>query len=261
LPSLVDNECAVNEHPSPIDPESGEGNPPTGSLQSPIRPQNPDSQPSPKRTPLPPPTTGDLTGRITDPKNPGNALDVLRKKMQRIASEYSSGKVNRAQFNAIYARYDEQRTIIERLMSRNPDSNAWQQVAQPGHTSFLRTHFEANCLYYMVFHLDAPTPMMMGGKQQPDMSMIEPVLQTIYTMEKRPETGLARKMVKDGRWLVLALSQHALTLVLYNLEPSMSQINRVRDLHNDFERANRSALERGTRTLEKMVFPQRALVE
>jgi len=116
-------------------------------------------------------------------------------------------------------------------------------------------------LYYMVFRLDAPTPLMMGGQQEPDMNLIGPVLRAIYTMESRPETGLARKTLKNGQWLILAMSPQALTLVVYTLEPSMAQINRVRDLHNDFERANRGALDSGTHSLEKMVFPQRALVE
>ena len=38
---------------------------------------------------------------------------MLRKKMEHIASEFADGKINRAQFNAIYRRYDEQRTIID----------------------------------------------------------------------------------------------------------------------------------------------------
>jgi hypothetical protein len=80
-------------------------------------------------------------------------------------------------------------------------------------------------------------------------------------MDSRPRNGLARKALGGGQWLVLALGANAVTLATFNLEPSATQLNRVRDLHTDFERANRHALERGTRTLEKMVFPQRALVE
>lgn len=186
---------------------------------------------------------------------------MLRKKMEHIASEFADGKINRAQFNAIYRRYDEQRTIIERLTERNPGSDAWKQVARPGHTSFLRTHFEARCIYYLVYHLNMPTPLMMGGEQQPDMAKIEPVLEALYSMKNRPPTGLARKEIDSSHWLVLAMSQHAFTIAMFNLEPSMTQINRVRDLHNDFERANQSALQRATGKLERMVFPQRALVE
>jgi hypothetical protein len=65
----------------------------------------------------------------------------------------------------------------------------------------------------------------------------------------------------SGNWLVLALGDRAVTLVMFMLEPSTAQINLVRDLHADFERANRGALERGTRSLDRFVFPQRALAE
>lgn len=181
--------------------------------------------------------------------------------MKTVASEFAAGRINRAQFNAVYGRYDEQRTIIERILERNPESDAWKPVVRPGHTSFLLDHFEARCMYYLVYRLNSATPLTMGGAQQPDMAQIEPVLTAVYNMQKRPENGLARKDLGGGQWLVLALGSYAVTLVMFNLEPAAAQMNRVRDLHNDFERANRSALERGTRTLEKMVFPQRALVE
>jgi chemotaxis protein histidine kinase CheA len=256
----------VSEQPLPPNPEKPESKPPTGSLRSPIRPAQPDQPPS-QTQPQQPNTVqaeedaAEKPPTATSPKNPINALEVLRKKMEHIASEFADGKINRAQFNAIYRRYDEQRTIIERLTERNPGSDAWKQVARPGHTSFLRTHFEAHCIYYLVYNLTAPTPLMIGGEQQPDMTKIEPVLQTLYGLEKRPPNGLARKEIDSSHWLVLALTQHAFTIAMFNLEPSMTQINRVRDLHNDFERANRIALERGTSRLERMVFPQRALVE
>ncbi len=249
----------VNDHPSsPTDPNE----PPNGPLRSPIRPQAPDA-PSARPRDIQPdqlPVTEPLEPS-TNPKDPGLALEVIRRKMENVANEFANGKINRAQFNAMYGRYDEQRMIIERLVERNPDSNAWEQVARPGHTSFLRDHFTARCLYYVIFRLSWPRPLMMGGEQQPRLQTIEPALRALINMPKRPRTGLARKALADGHWLVLALGEHAVTFVVFNLEPATAQLNRIRDLHNDFERANQKALERGTSTLEKMVFPQRALVE
>jgi hypothetical protein len=194
-------------------------------------------------------------------RDPGAALERLRKKMEAVANEFAEGKINRAQFNAIYGRYTEQRAIIERIIARDPHSSAWQRVASAGHTSFLRDHFEARCMYYVIYRLDWARPLMMGGPQQPDMQDIEGVLTGLNRMTNRPRSGLARKAMGNGQWLVLALGERTVTLALFNLEPSNAQLNRVRDLHNDFERANRRALDRGTGTLEKMVFPQRALIE
>jgi len=45
------------------------------------------------------------------------------------------------------------------------------------------------------------------------------------------------------------------------LEPSSGQARLVRDLHADFERANRLPLSRQLYQAERMVFPQRALIE
>ena len=80
-------------------------------------------------------------------------------------------------------------------------------------------------------------------------------------MKNRPKVGLARKDMGNGQWLVLALGEYAVTLAMFTLEPSISQSTLVRDLHNDFERANRKALGSGTRSLDRFVFPQRALAE
>jgi hypothetical protein len=251
----------MDEH----EPESSSDKPDTqsvdGSLRSPIRPTRPQTAPLPTAPAESAPPAPDEPAPTEPVDNPEAALENLRRKMEHVANEYAAGRLNRAQFNAIYGRYGEQRTIIERLLERNPRNRAWQQVAAPGHTSFLMEHFAARIMYYAVYRLDRPALLMIGGPQQPDMNQIEPVLHTLLTMPNRPHSGLARKSLGDGQWLVLALGAHTVTFVLFMLEPSAAQINRVRDLHADFERANRLALERDTRSLDRMVFPQRALVE
>lgn len=181
--------------------------------------------------------------------------------MEIVANEFAKGKINRAQFNAIYGRYSEQRAIIERLIQRNPNSDAWKQASAAGHTSFLREHFEARLQFYLVYQHNIATPLTMGGKRQPDMEQISPVLKSLWSMTNRPKVGLARRDMGSASWLVLALGEYAVTLAMFMLEPSALQMNLTRDLHADFERANRAALERGTRSLDRFVFPQRALAE
>ncbi len=227
-----------------------------GSMRSPIRPTHPNA--GEPELGLTEETKPQLTPSVEDPSN---ALENLRAKMEGVARDFANGKLNRAQFNAIYGRYDEQRKIIERLLERDPENEAWQHVAEPGHTAFLLNHFQARPLYYIIYRLDTPTPLMMGGKHQPDMRHIEPALRALGKMPNRPRAGLARKSMGNGQWLVLALGEFAVTMVMFMLEPSALQLNRVRDLHADFERANRSALERATQSFDRMVFPQRALVE
>jgi hypothetical protein len=97
---------------------------------------------------VPEETQPQLTPQIDDPTA---TLESLRGKMEGVAHDYASGKINRAQFNAIYGRYDEQRKIIERLLERDPESEAWQQVANSGHTAFLLSHFQSRPLYYIIY--------------------------------------------------------------------------------------------------------------
>jgi hypothetical protein len=182
--------------------------------------------------------------------------------METIADEFAEGKINRAQFNAMYKRYSEQRTIIERLLQRDPKTDAWRQVMNTkGHTSFLRSHFEAQPLYYAVHAHQQTKPIITGGKQSVNDAGIQTVLHMIWQMNNRPKTGVGRKTLANGEWLILALGEHALTVVTFSLEPSIVQARLVRDLHNDFERANLAALARNWIVPERMVFPQRALME
>lgn len=265
----------MTDHPENLTSPEPAKNPDDSSLRSPIRPVHPESGEITRATP---PKSGliakaaqfsaekamadaDGTPKNAMPENPQAALELLRRKMEFVANEFGEGKINRAQFNAIYGRYGEQRTIIETLLKRNPENPAWKQAAAPGHTSFLRQHFESRLAYYLVYQHNMATPLMMGGKQQANMDQISTVLQSLWQMSKRPKIGLARKDMGGGQWLVLALGEFAVTLAMFMLEPSVAQATLVRDLHNDFERANRRSLSRGTRSLDRFVFPQRALAE
>ena len=143
-------------------------------------------------------------------------------------------------------------------------SNDWSNAtpaAAPGHTDFLLRHFEARPLYYVIYALETPRLLMTGGRTDPDLNQLQPVLNALFQTPGRRQGGIARKEMGNGQWLLLAVGERAVTLVMFALEPSNGQIIQVRDLHAEFERANRDALARGTRSLERLVFPQRALVE
>lgn len=181
--------------------------------------------------------------------------------MESAVSEFASGQLNRAQFAAIYGHYLEQRAIIERLIERNPENEAWKQVAKQGRTTFLRTHFEAQSVYFLVFRHHQRQPLITGGTiPEAALPHIARALKQVWSLPSLPaDARTARKEISDGQWLVVALGEHALSLVVYTLQPSQTQCDLVRDLHTDFERANRIALQRNL-PLERMVFPQRSLL-
>ena len=195
----------------------------------------------------------------TNQQNPQAALEQIRHRLKVATREYSSGKLNAVQFNAIYRHYMEKREIIEKLLELNPDSDAWKAAASPGTTSYLKDRFEARPLYYVVFRKGDKKPLLGNGKvPKKAAEQIFKILQVFWKMETW-QSGLARKSIGDGMWMMLMVGEHSLTIAIYFLQPSTIQQNRLRDLHSDFERANRQALDRGFPP-SRMVFPQRAIL-
>lgn len=201
--------------------------------------------------------------QVPSPKgntNPRSALDQIRNKLENATREYSAGKLNAVQFNAIYRHYMEKRTIIEKLLERNPDTDAWRAAASQGKTLFLRDKFEARPLYFVVFRRGDKQPLHSEGKLPTRAAeQVHNMMKLLWRMEEW-KTGLARKSLGDGLWLLLMVGQQSLTIIIFFFQPSTLQINLIRDLHTDFERANSKLLERGLPP-ERMVFPQRSLLE
>ena len=202
---------------------------------------------------LPPPQPE----RSTDPQS---ALTQIQSKINSITKEYSAGKLNRTQFYAMYRHYMERRAIIQKLLERNPESDAWKAAAAPGSTTFLRDRYEARTLYWVTFKHGSQTPLSFDGKLPTNAAkQIHKMLQVIWKM-KTARKGLARKSLGDGMWLLILMGDDAMTLVVYFLQPSTLQVNALRDLHNDFEQANATMLARNL-SAKRMVFPQRALID
>lgn len=201
--------------------------------------------------PTPPKSKDGLSARA--------ALARLREKREQITREYADGKINAAQYNAMYRYYMEKTAIIEKILERDPQSETWRNVAAPGSTAFLRERFEARLLYCVVFRRgDEKAPLLTEGRL-PQKAAVE-LHRTLQSLWSSPHwrSGVARKSLGDGMWMLLVLGERSLTAALFLFQPSNLTINKVRDLHTDFERANHLMLVRGTAAAQ-MVFPQRAL--
>ena len=191
-------------------------------------------------------------------QNPQEALEQIRKRLKAATQEYSSGRLSAIQFNAVYRHYTEKRQITEMLIARDADTEAWQSAAAEGTTSYLKDRFEARPLYYLVIRKGDTKPLLTDGKvPQKAAEQIYKLLQVFWEMPEW-KIGLARKSIGDGMWVMIMVGELSLTITIYFLQPSTIQVNQLRDLQSDFERANHQALERDL-PASRMVFPQRAL--
>ncbi len=233
---------------------------------SPIRPEPPTTEPHDASPPLPPqPPTRDIKRPLTPRERLQRAEDALiklREKMARLANEFAEGKLNQAQFDAIYARYSEQRNITERLLERDPDSQAWQAVIQPGHTQFLKQHYAAVPLSYAIYDLESGTQIAITGTLQMRQVQLEAVLQRLRAViQKRGLPAPAQKALSDDKHVVFVPGDLSVAVVIFSRQPATGQIARLKDIHHDFERANQRALRHKDYNTARMVFPHRALFE
>jgi hypothetical protein len=231
---------------------------------SPIRPTMPDdTEPQPPLTPSPPDKTPrpPLTPR-EQMQRAEEALINLRQKMAGVAAEFAQGKLNQAQFDAIYGRYSEQRDITERLLARDPESQAWQSVVRSGHTGFLKQHYAARVLSYAIHDQETFRQIALTGSIQIARAQVEAALSRLRAViEQRGNPGPALKQLGDGRCVLFMPGSLSVVIAIFSLEPSKTQIGRIEDIHRDFERANQHALRARDYTTSRMVFPHRALFE
>jgi len=238
---------------------------------SPIRPKHP-TPPQPKSgtqpiKPAPPRAaeqivnSDDNTTELSPTEKAQFAIDRLSEKMSELADEYSAGKLNEAQFNAIYKRYSEQRQITERLLARDPDSNAWESVVQTGHTSFLRDHFAAKIVSYAIYVLADGQQITLQGKLRLPSKQLNPLIQKIRSVVNQGHTlGPAWRKLRDDNWILIVPGKFAVSVVIFSLEPATTQRKKAEDAHRDFERANERALKNEIYDETMLVFPHRALL-
>jgi hypothetical protein len=232
---------------------------------SPIRPSvHDDSEPHPPLMPsLPDRTASDrpLTPR-EQMQRAEEALINLREKMAQIAAEFAEGKLNQAQFDAIYGRYSEQRDITERLLARNPDSQAWQSVIRSGHTKFLKQHFEARVLSYAIYDQESGEAINLTGPVVMKRDQVSAVLNRLrVVLQTRGNPGPAQRQLGDERSVVFMPGERTVAVVIFSRVPAPAQVNRIQDIHRDFERANQHTLRHRDYANSRMVFPHRALFE
>jgi hypothetical protein len=217
--------------------------------------------------PLPSISTGQMA-TVEQLLRAEESLEAIRTKMGSLAQEFADGKLNRAQFAAMYARYNEMRRIIEQMLTINPTSNAWERVANSGHTIFLKKHFAAQVLAFAILLYatgpnadpNNPTVLKAFGEPTIPLDLARQMVAAVQLLSKgnEPLTTVV-KQIEGGHWLVVAPGKYAVTFVLYSLEPATRQVHSIQDLHANFERANRMMLDRGLHLEKQIVYPHRSL--
>ena len=173
-------------------------------------------------------------------------LQELRAKMAQLAEDFAQGKLNRTQFQEIYAHYQEQRRHVEEALVRAPGSEQWMTNVAVGMTGMLRERHSAKILSYAIYDNMTSLPLASVGTFRIDTSLLVPMLSSFRSAATEMfGAGLRSSEIEGGHWLCYVPGEYSTLIVLFSIEPARVQLTLIEDLHRDFEVANRTTLENG----------------
>lgn len=167
----------------------------------------------------------------------------LQRKMTALAEEFSLGKLNRRQFEAVYTHYREQRQIVEALIN-SLNFEAWRKAISAGHTGLLISHNAAQLLGYALYDRATRQPLAVSRHFKVESALILPII-TAYQVARDVTTRISTSEIDNGRWLCFVPGQACTLVALFSVEPARAQLQLLQDLHHDFELANAKRLAQG----------------
>jgi len=166
--------------------------------------------------------------------------------MAQLAEDFAQGKLNRTQFQEIYAHYQRQRQQVEEALVNAAGPESLAASVQPGLTGILRERHAAKILSYAIYDNTTGLPLATVGTFRIDTSLLVPMLSSFRTAATEMfGAGLRSTEIEGGRWLCFVPGQYSTLMVLFSVEPARVQLTLIEDLHRDFEVANRPALADG----------------
>ena len=195
-------------------------------------------------------------------------LEEVRQKMERLAEDFATGRVNATQFQELYAHYQQERKAIEEIIEEAPAAAAWRAaVAQEeGESVIIRRRHAARILGYAIYLNANDTLLRSVGEYGMDGRLVASALDSFRTStagnpESHPESQMRSIELENARWVRFVPGRHTTLAVLFSNEPARAQLDMLRDLHAHFERANQHLLARGVTDASQFVFPHAAVFE
>jgi hypothetical protein len=181
-------------------------------------------------------------------------LISLEQKIARLERDYQQGRINSSQYRAIHKHYLEQKEVATRLRQTHPDSDRWRVVLEEGKTSFLLQLNEATVRYVAFYDLASHQRIFSQGEIPVDAEEAMALLGTFSSKEFDPQKGrMVATHTEDGSSLILIPGRFTAALVSFSQDPPGWQVRALREVHRNFEAANRVMLERAKHSA--LIFP------
>jgi hypothetical protein len=181
-------------------------------------------------------------------------LTTLDSKIERLEADLQQGRINASQYRAIRKHYLDQRQVAVRLQRAHPDSDRWRVVLEEGKTSFLLQLNEAVLRSFTLYDLRTRARIYSQGELPPAAEQAFQLLGTFGPDGPQAEPGRMLGMqAEDGSSFLLIPGKYTAALVVFTQDPPAWQLRAMREVHSNFEAANKATLARGER--QTLIFP------
>lgn len=197
------------------------------------------------------------------PATPNEALRRLDEKMERAGHELTNGTITRSQYQAIQSYYAERKALIQRLIERSPDTDAWLRaaIASEGYGHLLLQQDEATVDGLALFDNWTGNEIRALGFFDMPPQVIGPLLDELGPVDgsSQPPGAPYARQLDDGRWLSTVRGTFTTAVAVFSARPSSVQLGWQSKLHQDFEHDNQPVLEAGYPDPRALTYPQQAL--
>ena len=188
----------------------------------------------------------------------------VHQKMSKLVQEFAGGEINRTQFHHLYDRYQRQIMTVAQLIAES-DPNNWRdalQKQQSEDTILIKKRLTAKAVGMSVYDNKSGMPIETLGEFAIEPDLIVPMLSSYRSAAAEIfRAGMRSTEMENGQWLCFVPGSYTTLIALFSLEPSDNQLQMVERMHQDFEDANKAALEAGPVDPSKLAYPFYSFVQ
>jgi hypothetical protein len=186
----------------------------------------------------------------------------VHQKMSKLVQEFATGEINRTQFHRLYDRYQRQIMTVTQLISA-ADPSTWREAVQESEdTILIKKRLTAKAVGMSVYENVSGMPVETLGEFAIDPELIIPMLSSYRSAAAEIfRAGMRSTEMENGQWLCFVPGTYTTLITLFSLEPSDNQLQMVERMHQDFEEANKAALEAGHIDPTQLAYPFYSFVQ
>lgn len=207
-------------------------------------------------------TPGDANPMPASAQQGQDFIAQVYQKMNKLVQEFARGEINRTQFHKLYDRYQRQIMTVAQLIAE-ADPATWREALDGSEdTMLIKKRLTAKAVGMSVYDNKSGMPIETLGEFAIEAELIVPMLSSYRSAAAEIfRAGMRNTEMENGQWLCFVPGSFTTLIALFSLEPSKNQLEMIERMHQDFEAANRAALEAGHVNPENLANPFYSFVQ